>query len=362
MKTPGLRFHEIDFLRGLACISVLAFHFLSRGPHTGTMPGVDFPLLASAARYGYLGVHLFFVISGFVILLSAQGVTPRSFAASRASRLYPALWAAATLTAGAAWLLGDARYAVSTTSYLVNLSMIPHWFDVPYVDGAYWSLGCELHFYILVWLALRLGLMGRLEWLLAAWLLVSAVNAVCPMWPVEFWLDAKWAPFFSAGALFYLVRAHGVSRARLALLATSFALAQLYAIGEGTQAGIAVAMVASVVTAIFALFWLIATGRLRMKSSPFVFYAGALTYPMYVIHQNLGFMVYGRLHQASGLVVVSLVSMLALLLLTSWCIHAWVERPLGQAMRRRLAGAARTRATVAEASPMIAPGGVQTGP
>jgi peptidoglycan/LPS O-acetylase OafA/YrhL len=197
--------------------------------------------------------------------------------------------------------------------------------------------------------------MGRLEWLLAGWLLVSAANAVRPIWPIEFWLNAKWAPFFSAGAVFYLVRAHGVSRARLALLGASFTLAQLVASGEGTQLALPAAMIAAIVTAIFALFWLIATGRFQMKPSPFVFYAGALTYPVYVVHQNLGFMIYGRLHQATGLVVVSLASMLALLLAISWCIHTWVERPLGQALRRRLAAPPRARLTTAEATAAVAP-------
>lgn len=341
MKSPSLRFHEIDFLRGVACISVLAYHFLSRGPLTGTMPGVDFPLAEALARYGYLGVHLFFVISGFVILMSAQGATARGFVASRASRLYPALWAAATLTAGAAWLLGDARFAVSGADYLVNLSMLPQWFNVPYVDGAYWSLAYELHFYILVWLAIRLRLMSRLEWLLAGWLLVSAINAARPMWPVEFWLDAKWAPFFTAGGVFYLVRTQGVTPFRLALLGVSFALAQLYAVQEALahaasngrgSAQLVVAMV--VVGAIFALFGLIAAGRWRMKPSRFIYFAGALTYPVYVVHQNLGFMIYDGLHKLSGMVLVPLALMLTAVLLIGWCIHAYVERPLSPVLRR----------------------------
>jgi peptidoglycan/LPS O-acetylase OafA/YrhL len=368
MKSAGLRFHEIDFLRGLACISVLAFHFLSRGPQTHTMPGVAFPLVEVAARYGYLGVHLFFVISGFVILMSAQAATARNFAASRASRLYPALWAAATLTAGAAWMLGDARFAVSGADYLANLTMLPHWFGAPYVDGAYWSLACELHFYIMVWLAIRLRLMTRLEWLLAGWLVVSALNAIRPMWPIEFWLNAQWAPLFAAGGVFYLVRTQGVTLARLALLAVSFALAQFYALGYGPlhdapagQGSVSAVVVVSIVTAIFALFWLIASGRFRMKASPLIYYAGALTYPLYVVHQNLGFMIYGRLHKASGMVTVSLVLMLAALLLISWCIHAYVERSLSQVLRRWLAGphnpGAALRPSPAAATPLPPPRG-----
>jgi peptidoglycan/LPS O-acetylase OafA/YrhL len=362
MKTAGLRFHEIDFLRGFACLNVLAFHFLSRGPATGTMPGAEFPLLASAARYGYLGVHLFFVISGFVILLSAQGASPRGFVASRASRLYPALWIGATLTAGTAWLLGDARFAVSASTYLVNVTMLPQWFGVAYVDGAYWSLAYELHFYIMVWLAIRLGLMERLEWLLAGWLLISAADAFRPMWPAEFWLNAKWAPFFTAGGVFYLVRTRGITPARLGLLAVSFVLAQLHALQQAPLASpgepvfVPTAVVASVVTAVFALFWLIATGRLRMNPSPFIFYAGALTYPMYVIHQNLGFMIYGQLHKASGQVSGSIALMLVVLLAASWCIHRFIERPLSRVLRRWFGDAPPGHSMAA------IPGGAQPGP
>jgi len=93
----------------------------------------------------------------------------------------------------------------------------------------------------------------------------------------------------------------------------------------------------SAVVAIFALFWLIATGRFQMRASPFVYYAGVLTYPLYLIHQNLGFMLYERLHRVTGMVIVPLVLMLAILLALSWGIHALVERPFGGRLRRWLA-------------------------
>lgn len=49
-----------------------------------------FPVLSEVTRYGYAGVNLFFVISGFVILMSVWGRTAPQFIASRVSRLYPA--------------------------------------------------------------------------------------------------------------------------------------------------------------------------------------------------------------------------------------------------------------------------------
>jgi peptidoglycan/LPS O-acetylase OafA/YrhL len=235
-------------------------------------------------------------------------------------------------------MLSDARFAVTGGDYLANLSMVPHWFGIPYVDGAYWSLGYELHFYILVLVVIGLGWMKQLEWLLAGWLLVSAINAVRPMWPVEFWLNAKWAPFFAAGGVFYLVRTLGLTLRRLLLLAAAFALAQFYAIYRAPAAGSGSPLVvAAFITAIFVVFSLVAARRFQMKGSAWIYYAGALTYPLYVIHQNLGFMVYARLLALLDSVNAALALMLVLLLGLSWCVHAYVEAPLSPRLRRWLA-------------------------
>lgn len=340
---PSLRFAEIDLLRGFACLAVLLFHYFSRAPRAGWMLGVDYPAFEAVARYGYLGVHLFFVISGFVILLSAHDATPRGFVASRVARLYPTLWVGATLTAGTAWLLAEPRFAVSLPDYLVNLTMFPHWFHVPYVDGAYWSLGYELHFYIFVWLALRLRLMDRLPWLLTGWLAISALNAIKPMWPVQFWLNAKWAPFFVAGGVFYLMRVQGATMGRYALLAASYCLALFYAVddalgqGAGPEAvALQPAIVSAVVTAIFGVFWLIATGRFTLRPGVMTIYAGLLTYPVYVIHQFFGAMLFELLRKSLGSVPLAMALVIACVAGLAWLIHVAVERPLGKRLRRWL--------------------------
>lgn len=338
MTRPDTRFHEIDLLRGLACAAVVAFHYLSRGPRANWISGVNFPAVESVARYGYLGVDLFFLISGFVILMSAQGATPRDFVASRVARLFPALWIAAPLTAGTAWLLHEPRFAISLPHFLLNLTMVPHWFKAPYVDGAYWSLAVELHFYIFVWLALRLGQMPRLEWLLAAWLIVSALNALRPAWPVEFWLNARWAPYFIAGGIFFRIRTLGLSRLRAALLCGSWPLAVLYAARNAPSAGVDAAIVSVIVSAFFIIFLMIAFGDWRMAPSRLTIWSGLLTYPVYLIHQNFGMMLHELLHPVLDHAPTTLAITTAIVLLLGGLIHRLIETPLGPALRRRVAG------------------------
>lgn len=124
------RFHQIDFLRGIACLSVIAFHFLHRGQQGGWLVEGTWPWLQPFAALGHLGVHLFFMISGFVILMTAQGATVRGFIASRVSRLYPAFWVGVLLTALVAWATHSEAFAVTPGQVLANMTMVPQWVQV----------------------------------------------------------------------------------------------------------------------------------------------------------------------------------------------------------------------------------------
>ena len=92
------RLYEIDLLRITAALAVVCYHYTFSG-YAGHITSIAFPALSTAKRYGYLGVDMFFVISGFVVLLSAWGRRPHQFVISRIVRLYPAYWVAVTITA-----------------------------------------------------------------------------------------------------------------------------------------------------------------------------------------------------------------------------------------------------------------------
>ena len=331
-------------LRGVACLMVVAFHYLTRGQAAGWIQtsaptGVDL-----VTRYGYLGVQLFFMISGFVIFMSAQGASPRAFMASRGARLYPALWVAAPLTAAAAWWLQDERFQVSIPTLLVNLTLLPHWFNVEFVDGSYWSLAVEVQFYLMIALTLQARLLGHIEKLLIGWLLLCAVDMVRPVYPLERWLAVSYAPYFSAGICAYLIRERSANVPRIVLFGVSYVLA----LGDSLRSAIRVrsqehiplddVWVLATVTGFFALFVAIALGRRLVPAWRWTVWAGALTYPVYLLHQNLGYMLIGMLERwqwpLSGSVILSAIAAAA----GAWLIHRWVERPVGPWLRRRLIG------------------------
>jgi peptidoglycan/LPS O-acetylase OafA/YrhL len=111
--------------------------------------------------FGVYGVRLFFVISGFVILMSAWGRSPGAFASSRIARLYPAYWASVILLGGLALggLITDHR--PTFTEFLANLTMMQTGLRIRDLEIVYWTLWPELVFYVLMMCFAAIGITYR---------------------------------------------------------------------------------------------------------------------------------------------------------------------------------------------------------
>lgn len=339
------RSHEIDLLRGVACASVVLFHFLYRGQQDDWITDRVGPLLSEIARYGYLGVDLFFLISGYVVFSSAQGMTVRAFVASRVARLYPAYWVAACMTAGLAWVLASPLFSVSLRDILINLTMLMHLLPlrlgVELVDGAYWSLGVELQFYLMIVVVLWTGTMARIEGLLAGWLLLSLVDYVRRMHLPTLWLALDWAPLFTAGILFRLIRQDGLTRQRYLLLWCSLLLALAYGtapdqLSRGSADGTSrnAWIVAGLLVGFFGVLACIAARRWQLAASALTRTAGLLTYPVYLLHQNIGYMLLAAWRGSGLSLPIRLTGVLMVVTGAAWMLHVAVELPFGPRLRR----------------------------
>ncbi|NEC93307.1 acyltransferase family protein, partial [Streptomyces sp. SID12501] len=113
------------------------------------------------ASYGSLGPELFFVISGFVILMTAWGRTTVAVVASRIGRLYPSYWVAVLLTGALLLLVWSEGKHVTPGQVAANLTMLQAVVGVDHVDGVYWTLWAELRFYLLMGLLVLVGVTRR---------------------------------------------------------------------------------------------------------------------------------------------------------------------------------------------------------
>ncbi|MCX5608167.1 acyltransferase [Streptomyces sp. NBC_00047] len=335
------RIAVLDGLRLLAALSVVLFHYLAG---SGTIPwqrtAVElFPTLHRIAGFGWLGVVFFFMISGFVICMSGWGKSLQQFWRGRILRLFPLYWAAVVLASAAARLgprtPGEPRVTVG--QMLSNLTMLQEPLGVWHVDNVYWTLWVEMRFYLLFSLVVLLGTSYRRAatfcwvWALAS---VLAPKSGIPL--LTQILVPDWAPFFIAGIAFYLVRRAGrLEGETLGILALSWLLMQhhLRAIMEGEGHGINWKVCLVAITAMYLVMGLIALGKLDWIQWRWLPVAGAISYPLYLVHQSLGVRVIWRWNEQWG-AWPTLLGVTAVMVLIAWLLHRLVERPLTRLLRR----------------------------
>jgi len=358
VRQKPVRYYEIDLLRFLAALVVVLYHFTYRGFHADHLSPVDYPRLGAVFKYGYLGVELFFIISGYVVLLSEQGKTVGQFFISRITRLYPAYWVACTLTFLVAWLVGPPSQAagwspilaVSAQAYIPNMLMLNSFMGYKDVDGVYWTLAIELLFYFWIAVAIAFGWLRHLPLVLAIWLGYAAFAGTGYGKGIfMIVLFPRFAPFFIAGMVFYMLQTHQGRRWQLyGLLAGAFALSmrsgKTVALEYATlfQDSFSVPIVCGTIAFFFVLFLLIAHRKLQLPGATWLAWAGALTYPIYLLHHNMGYIALQWLGGSTNKYVL-LAGLLFAVVGLAYVLHTCVERryskPLGQRLQRLLARA-----------------------
>ncbi|MFZ6694025.1 acyltransferase family protein [Undibacterium sp. SXout20W] len=325
------RVNELDLLRFFAAMTVVLFHYSFRGYAADAMSVMPYPLLAPFAKYGYLGVELFFIISGFVILMTASNGSLRSFVVSRFVRLYPAFWAACTMTFVVTLAIGGVRYSATIEQYLVNMTMLSGFVDVPPIDGVYWTLFVELRFYALIALLLIIGKIQHAQLIILLWLIGSIFLNIHPMYGLNILLIVDYSAYFIAGAAYYLIWSAGASFTRVGIIMVCWGFALFQSIGnlrffEKTyNTNMSDYVVASIVSVFFFVMFLISlkwTGRVARYRWVL---AGSLTYPLYLLHENIGFMVFNLAYPVVNSHVL-LLSTLFVVLLIAYAVHILIEK------------------------------------
>lgn len=346
------RLSLLDLLRFLAAFSVLLYHFTARAsPAWSEGVTTVFPNVHQFTKYGYLGVELFFFVSGFVILMTAWGRDVPGYVASRVARLFPAYWVGVVLTGLLLVLLPAPWKDVSPREILMNLTMLQVPFGVRNVDGVYWTLWVELRFYALIALFMVVGISrARVLAFAMAWPVVAAIAARTQSGFLELLLISEWAPFFSAGMLLYVVHREGWSLLLAGMCAAQVIFAMTTAGDASAEivkyaAEVDPTIVSLVVVVSFLAVAAVTTTRLRLVSWRAAVWFGALTYPLYLVHEYWGWWAISVLRSRVPDRLALVMAVLFVLSL-AWLIHRLVERPLSGPLRRAVrAGLASGRAT-----------------
>lgn len=373
VPADGSRLHAIDGLRFLAAVGVVIYHYTAMWSTVwGEDPGDRFGAFGEFVMYFSLAPELFFVVSGFVILWTAWGRTVPQVAASRLARVYPAYWAALLLTSVLLIVLWPAGKRVSVGEALVNVTLLQEAFGVRHVDGVYWTLWTELRFYLLITIFVALGITRRRIIVFATLWPLAAMGVETVGWGLASTvLISRYAPFFAGGMLLYLIYRQGHSRLLWLLVAGNTALAVWSNVGVKTaELSNATAytpdpvVLGVIVVACFAGVAATALTPLRRLPWPFLATLGALTYPLYLIHQFWGWwtisLVQEHLPTAVTVGVAFAVAM-ALAAAIHYGVEERVNRPARRALERLLSRAGAVLPGTARGSGEPAPGPAVTG-
>ncbi|WP_022687173.1 acyltransferase family protein [Sphingomonas phyllosphaerae] len=354
VENTAHRIRYLDGLRGVAVIAVIGWHYYG-ATYAANLPYGDRHRALPFFGQGWLGVYLFFLISGFVIFRTLETSTDVvRFLIRRWIRLAPALLLCSVLLAAASTMLpdmptggyrvGDIAVALTfiSPSFYHGLMKI----DVLPVDGAYWTLVTEFSFYVIFgvlyfafrWKRAVAGLIAL--WVIAAGLRYISVpllgRAPEPLW----WAGLEFFGWFASGALFY--RAHEARSPRLYWLAVAIGLVcsltnfrvVLWS-DKAALLGVVVLFAASQRSV--AIQKLLATRGL--------FFVGTVSYPLYLLHNHLGVGIIAAVGTRAGIGAPLVpVAVAGLLVLVAYAIHAGYEAHAASWLKRWLLPP-RSRAT-----------------
>ena len=341
---------DIDGLRAIAVASVLIFH-----------------AVPSWLGGGYVGVDVFFVISGYLITgilvreVHAGQFSVLQFYVRRARRLFPALLAMLVPVALAGWvlmlpdefaLLG--KHIAAGAGFVSNLAL---WREAGYFDVSadlkpllhLWSLGVEEQYYLL-WPLMVALLARRPRWF---WPLILAATAL------SFYLNVQWtatrptAAFYlpltrfwelTVGAALAMWQQGGAARrpapgaaSALSLLGLVLLAAPMLLLRRDTPFPGWPALLPVLGSALLIGAGPAAWVNRQLLARPAMVWLGLISYPLYLWHWPL--LAYGHLAGGGPLPPASALALLALALLLAWItthrLETLVRAPWRAALARR---------------------------
>lgn len=143
---------HLDVIRIGACLWVLLDHWSGHGAdyfalrHPYSTEAYPQWLMAFSSL-GYLGVDIFFVLSGYVIIMTSISTSHKPFFTRRVARLFPAYLFATVLSL---CTFSQVARDFDMSGFIPSLTGVQFWFSGISVVGSAWSLQYELQFYFLV--------------------------------------------------------------------------------------------------------------------------------------------------------------------------------------------------------------------
>jgi len=232
--------------------------------------------------------------------------------------------------------------------------MLNGFFGIKNIDGVYWILLFEIKFYSLIVFYLVISKyikqVKNTDYFWCTWLLFSLLYVLLIQFLdsnifilklFNFFLFFKFSHYFIAGCVFYLISKNGLRTKYLIDLALCFLISVYWANEKvilfeakyGTN--FSIEFISTIIFLFFMFFLLLVNNKLPFLNKTFFINLGILTYPLYLIHQNIGFILFNNLNTYVDKYVL-LVSISLMMLILSFFISKIIEEKLGAFLRNEI--------------------------
>ena len=325
---------SVQILRAMAAWAVVFHHYmqLSHGFESSNALSRFFSV------YGFLGVDLFFIISGLVIYISVVGktISPASFAIQRVARIAPAYWVFTILTAALAVVFDNLipKTSFDSVHFFKSIFFIPAYSPsgiglLPTLSVG-WTLNYEMVFYSLFSLSLFLPRKALIPAMTIA-IAVLQITAANSDGAFSFYCNPLIYNFIAGMCISVIYRLGATSKISAPAAAMS-TLASLYFISLIDNIGHDPIKVGIPLAVIFIAF---VSQENRLKVLPLVKTLGDWSYSTYLVHV-LVICVALKLSDTYNLNESAVISaIIAMTVLASWASYVFIEKPTSNFLKRK---------------------------
>lgn len=328
-----MRLIALDLIRFVSALAVVLYHYTARSD------SISFPVLQDFTKFGYLGVPIFFIISGYVITLSAKNKSPSEFAISRFVRLYPTYWIGVLFTAFFVFWIG--RNDNSLIQVIANLTMINSYFGYGDIEGVYWTLLAELKFYACIYILILFKVFDKIRIWLSIWLSITFLHLVYQQpFFMGWFISPEYSSFFIAGIAFHLINKEGNNRFNLFILSSSLVISSIQIFKQTSNYipnpdAIDLSISITLIWGFYLLFYIIIKEKISIVKRKLYLILGGITYPLYLIHNMAGKAIIDNvLNNLPDWLAVSITIILMLIL--SFIIHTVFEKRMSNPIKVKL--------------------------
>ncbi|MEJ8743489.1 acyltransferase [Mediterraneibacter sp. HCN-7094] len=332
MDNKKKRIYGLDYMRGISCILVMLYHYTTR--IVEIFPEINSKWIIKVP-FGYMGVAVFFLLSGF---LSLKQYKPEQnileFVINKIKRLYPCYWLAAIITYFVVDIFLEEK-AVSLKTLLLNLTMMESFLGAELVDGAYWTLANELIFYTfiaIVFVVLKHKHkfnIYAITWLVCAnaILCIDSDNLCFTIFNKLFM--AQYVQMFLAGGFIFVLFYYEKKVSRIiAVLGWGICLiTQMRVFGANYMIFFLIANILLIIFVLMDKQNINYPMNLLKLFRPVAFFA-SISYPLYLIHQNIGYTIIINLYRFGVKNEVVIVIPIIILTGLAFFMHRFIEVPI----------------------------------